>query len=265
MPSISFGAIKTKIDSIDLGSVLSSDLVISKNVIPIYTGGADPVFKPKTFLTNRLQGTFSVSTDDSTASFIFDKMISNLLANGIQAVNFNNHYISGNLFIIPQFSVTAQLDGFTSISFNFPIKDISVAQQGTTQQAKTCDLDFVSFEEAAVTANTDNILVAANVNGISASSISVVSKCDYELLYNDSDTANISPVACIIRSAYVEADISLIDFSSIADIDTKATINLLDIKGDSCGITIKDITSYVSGLKTSNGINSWQVKVIGSI
>lgn len=249
--SLNLGAVKSTINSTDLGCVTAVDLDMSTAVVSAYTNGT--TISPKSHKLLKPYGILSITTEEFGAiKTVISDMLNNLTASSIEPVSFNCYSIAGNAYLIPQFSFS--LGSWISATIKPIVKNFNFIDKPSPSSI------IQAMPNRAITTNTGSLCYAVDLNGKLLESLTFDTKCSYELIF---DSYEQEILDCVINSFSVEINVGIIDFSSTA-IPTEFDLNFNLIE-DKYTLKIKDAIGIPQGFKSSKDYNTWHVKIIGSL
>jgi len=275
MKIVSIGIAKCEIDGIDLGSCISSTIETQLTTIGTHTskvGSAKIV--PSEYKVKRAAGVMSIAVEEiSIVRSILDDMLSVL--NGEPPVKkpftcsfpLSGGSISGQVLMLPQFSATVSVDGWSSITIQPTICSELTATSGSNMPTVVGGVPFMDTKvRGAATLDTDNLCCGVTCNSLDVGELNISVSCQSTGIYRN---ASPWPIDYVIDIAQVTADIGFYTFEALQtyfDTDQTVIITFNTIGGTSVNLNFGDKCSKIlSGMKTStSGINTWHVKIEGN-
>jgi hypothetical protein len=274
MKAMSLGLAKIVIDGTDLGSVTSASVDLQLDTLPMhdekvgsaYIVGSRQVIKS-------CGGSLSVATEEvGSISNIIAGMLSVLKGEQPVKKNFTCSFngsggsMSGQVLLIPQFTANISPESWSSINIQPVICGQLVGTAGTVVTNKIANVPFLDMSKVgALTVNKNSLCCAAQCNSIGIAELNLSVSCQYTPIYRNN---NPWPVDYVVDTAKVSADIGFYDFaelSSVFETESPVDITFLTIGGSNVVLNLGEkCVKVLSGMKSTNGINTWHVKVEGS-
>jgi hypothetical protein len=256
---ISLGSLPVKIDNTELGSVISTQVSISPEMVNVHdekVKGA--VIAPNKIIMKKFNGSLSASTEDIVQGMsLVNKLLAPIKGDKVLSGLFDCQLVKGEVYLIPQFSIATSIDGWSSIGFNLPLKSLI---PGTCRSAinTACSLPLIQ-PSSALTNDKNKLCPAMTCNNLGISSISVSCNCGYELIYTDASSDSID---CVLNTFDAVIDFGIYDCTSIAALTGDVDVSFKLISGTET-LSFKNCTSMISGVTTSNGVDTWNVRTYG--
>jgi len=256
---ISLGALPVTIAELNLGPVISTQISISPEMVPKHDENiGSAAIAPSSMLLKKFNGALNVSTEDIVVAIqLIDILVEPIKGSKVEIGNFDCQLLKGSVYLIPQFSISTSIDGWSSIGFNLPLKSLE-AGSSLTSSMIVCGLPIVKPVTAG-TISTDNLCPSMSCNGIGISSISVSCNCGYELIYTDTSSDSID---CVLNTFNTIIDFGIYDCENISNLQGDVSVQFSLINGLKT-LEFKNCTSMISGVTNNNGINTWNVKTYG--
>jgi len=231
---------------------------------------------PNKFAIKSLGGQLNVTTEEvSLAKDILTSMYSAVKGDTPLVKGFKCKFagsggsISGNVTLLPQFSINASADGWSSITLQPVISGaLTAASASASTSVKPAHgVPFISNDnKGALTVDKNNLCKSITCDGINIAELNFNVSCQYKTIYRGDPPW---PTDYVLDTIKVIADIGFYDFSGLSTIwDTKAKVSI-SINSIGGSATVLDIglncIKVLSGMKTSNsGVNTWHIRVEGN-
>jgi hypothetical protein len=275
--AISIGIAACKIDGTSLGSCVNASIDMNATTVPIHAEKVGTAYiVPSKFAVKGIAGVLNVTTEEiGLVKTIIESMAKALKGTTPETKSFGctvpgtGGGISGSVLLLPQFSATVSLDGWSTFTLSPPIVTALVGNAGTAPTTTTiATVPFMDFStnKGAYLTSASNLCASVTCGGIGVGSLDISVTSQYTSIYR---SGSAWPKDHVIDSVKIIADIGFYDFTSAAStyateasvsvifnayVGTNLTLNL----GDKC-------VKYLSGLRTSNsGVNTWHIKVEGN-
>lgn len=272
----SIGISDVKIDSNSLGSITSASIDIEAANIPLHSDKVgQAMLVGKEFITKSFHGTLNVTTEEfGLTSSLFTEMAKVIKGDtpGLKSFSCKLPYagasLSGNVYIIPQFSTSGGIDQFGTITLRLPIIGDLTASAGSMSNQNTIGgVPFLPFsaDSMAITSNPDNLCLAVSAGGFNAVGAKVDGSCQYKPIYR---SGSLWPKDIVIDSVKILAEIDIADFTSLQAINMQKTsfdVEFKSIGGSNLKLNLGDsCVKYLAGYSSTGNVNTWKLKVEGN-
>ena len=275
-PAISVGIAECKIDGKSLGSCSNAFIDMTGVTVPIHSEKVGTAYiVPYKYAIKSINGVLSVTTEElSLAKDILVSMKKAMRGTQPETKTFSctvpgsGGGISGSVILLPQFTISVSIDGWSSITFNLPIVTSLIADAGAAPTDKVGGIYFIdtSKNKGAVTVNKNNLCCAASYGTNKVATLELEVSSQYSSIFR---SGSAWPTDHVLESSKIIGHIGFYDFTSAtAAVSTEEVIDLIFTTIDGTNITYSlgdKCVKYLSGLRTSsNGVNTWLVRVEGN-
>jgi hypothetical protein len=275
MTSFSLGIAGVIVDGADLGSVTNASMDTQLEMMPTHPNlvGRAQIVGSKQILKSAA-GSISITTEEiGTISSLITKMTSVFLGEVPKTSAFKCNFpgsggsVSGEVILLPQLTFNVSPEGWSSATIQLQITGLPIASAGDSAGTTTVGgVPFIgSLKPGALTLDTKNLCSHVTCGGSVVGSLSLSFSCQSVPIYRDNSPW---PVDYVIDTGKVSADIGFYDFAELSAIyEESAAVEVIFhlIGGEVVPINLGlKCMKVLSGLRTTNGLNTWHVKVEGS-
>lgn len=275
MKAVSLGVVQTVIGGINLGSVTDASIDLQFDLLPTHgqkVGNAQIVGSE--FKVKSIGGSMSVTLEEvGLAAELLDCMTTAVRTGEIAKRSFSAYFpgsggsISGELMLMPQFSTSVALEGWSTISLQPLICGPIVGLAGLSSTHKVGGVPFMDVsKKGTLTKDNDNLCYAVECNGIGVADMNLSVTSQYRSIYRGNPPW---PVDYVLDSVHVSADIGFYDMTELTSAYEEkcgVVIDYLTIGGTKVPLNLgTSCVKMLSGLKSSgSGVNTWRMKVEGN-